>query len=170
MQGADMDGRSAAHGLFVILPSSGSSKRLRVGDHDHFKIEEVPELPGTYIARVKDMDVPDDKSRRRLQDFAGNDYVVSNVLEDAQGHTFIPTGNINVLLASPMPEDKLQQWAAANDLRLVVQSKWRPKSVVLQMDSDIGDVKDTLRKLRADPEVEVAEQEVLSKFKREASA
>lgn len=160
--------RSPRRGEFVVLHER--SKRLLAADTNDFEIEELRGVPGAYIARAKDPGLSDDELRRRLQNITGSAANVRNVLEDREGHTFIPTGNLSVILASPMPRDKLESWARAKGLGVVSQSKWRPKSVVLTVNSDEQTMAEIVSKLDADPKVEAVEQEVLSEFKREASA
>ena len=133
-----------------------------------FDISTITERPRAYLARPLSSDTPVDALKHRLHEIFGQKARILNVLEDEKGHLFFPTGNISVVFTQELPQKQLKKWAQANRLQVLSQSKWRPRAVVLATEKDDSlELINTLRKLRNDPHVEVAEQEVLTKFQRE---
>ena len=160
--------RKPKAGVFVVRLPARQQAAQRPPASEDFLIDEIAELPGAFLVRATDSDMPTDALRARLRSLFGARARVLNVLEDAEGHTLIPTGNISVLLGEALSKRKLEDWARGKHLRVVSRSKWRPSAVVLTTDMQpSNDIDETVRALVRDPDVEIAEQEVLTGFKRE---
>ena len=154
--------------VFVIWQAEKRFKQKEIEKIVDFDISMITERPRAYLARPVSTDTQVDALKHRLHEIFGQKARILNVLEDDKGHLFLPTGNISVVLTHELPQKQLKDWAQANRLQVLSQSKWRPRAVVLATEKDDSlELINTLRNLRNDQHVEVAEQEVLTKFQRE---
>lgn len=160
--------RAINFNLFVVWQAAKKLNQKKIDQIVDFDISALSEPPYGYLARVAGSHATAEVLKDRLHEIFGQKARILNVLEDDKGHLFIPTGNISVVLTHEVPQQNLKDWAQANRLQVLSQSKWRPQAVVLATEKDDpSDLLKALRDLRNDPNVEVAEQEVLTKFQRE---
>jgi len=163
--------RSPKHGTFVLLPGDEALDESSLTASREFSVTPIAEIPGAFLAQATDLELSDAELRTRLQSLAGPAARVFNVLEDEEGHVFVPTGNLSAMLVEAPEEAQLQHWAERKSLDVISRSKWRPRSVVLRArGAQEADALEALRRLESDPEVELAQQEVLTKFKRGSTA
>lgn len=160
-------GRKRKKGEFVVTSKDeeGGAKRLR--EADDFVVEEIREMPHSYIVRAKDTKASEESTRKKLKKVVGEESRITNVLEDDDGHVFIPTGKINVIMSRSLPKAKLREWSDSHQIDVVTHSKWRPKSVQVELKLELADADEALERLKDDPSVEMAEPDVLTDFKRE---
>jgi hypothetical protein len=135
---------------------------------DDFEIRTISADPSAYLASSTAKNMGADTIKHRLYEIFGENAYILNVLEDDQGHLFIPTGNFNVILTQKLPQQQIEEWVRGKRLQILSQSKWRSRAVTLSADKKgSSELSRILNDLRKDPQVEVAEQEVLTKFQRE---
>lgn len=159
--------RKRKKGEFVVRSKQATAPVEKLRDVLDLEIEAVDELPQSYVVRAKDAKKAEALTREALRDVVGEDWTISTVLEDDEGHTFIPTGKINVVMSNKLSKAKLREWSADHKLGIVQHSKWRPKAVLLEPESEDEDAVEAVERLKDDPSVELAEPDVLTRFKRE---
>lgn len=160
--------RAINFNLFVVWQAEQRLKQQEIEKIVDFDIRMINEQPYAYLARSAGSGTTVRALKNRLQEIFGKKARILNVLEDDKGQLFIPTGNISVVLTHELPQPNLKDWAQGNRLQVLSQSKWRPRAVILATEKDDpSELSNALRDLRNDPHVEVAEQEVLTKFNRE---
>jgi hypothetical protein len=160
--------RSSRSDLFVIWIAERRLKQKEIEKFVDFDINAISEIPSAYLASNKDTDNSVDVTRQRLHEIFGPEARIFNVLKDEEGHILIPTGNISAVLTNKLSKQRLDDWAKTKQLRVISQSKWRPQAVVLSTEKDEpSELNKALEALQKDPQVEVVEQEVFTKFHRE---
>ena len=160
--------RSPKSDLFVVWLPRRTLKQKEIEEIVDFDISAITELTGAYLAHSKDSYTRADVMKQRLHQIFGDEARILNVLQDEKGHILIPTGNISVVLISALSKQRLDEWAKSNRLKVISQSKWRPRAVLLATEKDEpSELNRALEALQNDPRVEIAEQEVLAHFQRD---
>jgi len=162
--------RKPVKGQYVVSTKTESCSSEQLGRADDFLIDPIVELPGAYLAKAKDPGASEGVLRDELRVLMGENCSIQNVLEDDDGHIFLPTGKINLTVSEALPKSELRALIERRRLKLVNQSKWMPELVTVAAD-DLGiDIDQIVQELKRDPAVETAEPDVLAKFTRESPA
>ena len=160
--------RTVNFNVFVVWRSEQDLDPRQFDQIEDLEVKIISKAPLAYLVRPTTVNLTAVDIKHRLHQIFGNRAHILNALEDDQGHLFIPTGNFNVILTEKLPRKQLEDWARGNRLRILSQSKWRPQSVTLATEQkSTAELNRMLNDLRSDPQVEVAEHEVLTQFKRE---
>jgi len=160
--------RKTSGRLFVAWLPKGKPVDIGKEQLGDLVIDENTSLPNAILVRAASPDATVQHVKSALEAHIGPDARVFNALEDEDGQVLIPTGNISVVLKERMPAQRLDNWADSRGMRVVTQSKWRPKAVVLATKNpDQAELKTAMEDLGNDPEVDLVEQEVFAKFQRE---
>ncbi|MEO1019126.1 MAG: hypothetical protein AAFY56_15745 [Pseudomonadota bacterium] len=159
--------RRPKKGTYVVTlvhegPSPGEIETM-----SGFSVEEIGELPGTFLIHLGETDIADLDILNYLKRIIGENAKILSALEDEAGHTLIPTGNITVFMKEELPSRQLSEWAQEHRLEIISQSKWQPKLLIVHTDETLTElVEEKIQHLREDPLVDVAEQEVLARYSR----
>ncbi|MEM9332162.1 MAG: hypothetical protein AAGA53_12610 [Pseudomonadota bacterium] len=160
--------RTPVKGQYVVLISDEIQAAQKFSDTADFFIEPVFELVGAYIARSKDADTPEAALHEKLRVIFGKECRIQSLLEDEEGHVFVPTGKINVKATEALRKIELNAWIERHHLKLINQSKWMPETVTVTLDDNRADIDQVLQNLEHDPTVDIAEPDVLTRFTRES--
>ena len=158
--------RSPKSNLFVVWLPQRTLKQKEIEKIADFDISAITELTGAYLAHSKGPYTSADVMKQQLHQIFGDEARILNVLQDESGHILIPTGNISVVLTNALSKQRLDEWAKSNRLKVISQSKWRPRAVLLATDEP-SELNRALEALQNDPQVEIAEKEVFTHFQRE---
>lgn len=159
--------RKPVRGEFLVYLETDAAAERQIFPSEDFVVERVPDLSSAYLARSKDAEAPEEVAVQRLRQAAGETCRIFPVLEDNEGHRLLPTGHINLLFEDALAETDLAAWLDHRGLALISRSKMRPSALTVSPVSPQERLELVVRRLREDPEVEFAEQDVLMRFQRE---